>query len=483
MANFTITKASRPIFRLPLGPEARVGVGCSGGLDSTVLLRLAAAVARKTGWQLWALHAHHGLRGREADADARFVGALAAELDVEARIGNVVVAPDGASLEGRARAARYAWFESEARTLALDALLLAHHADDQLETLWFRLERRVGLLGLGAIPEVRPLTSDCTLYRPLLSFRRRELEQLATAQGWTYRDDSSNRDPRHARTRLRFELLPAVLSANPGLPARLLAVADAARRTKSALQSWIALALPRRWSTEGCFVLELASEWLSLPDLAPWIWDRLTGLPPRRQDVLAFQELCARGRGKVAISQDRELGIGHGLLWVVSRCLSPHQPPESKDSGWNIPSLGTVIEERRFESSADSESNENSGPDSRWSVHVDRRRISGRLRWLLLGDKYEGLNESPRAHPPLLQKLKKLGVPEALRNRWPMAVDDLGLVWSPGLPLAARVRAAPGKSGARNWVWGGPRVGDHPRRQGGDTTAGLNLPVRSARAQ
>ena len=159
---------------LPAPPAGRVLVGYSGGLDSRVLLQLAwrrygaAAVS--------AIHVHHGL-SPNADHWARHCAASCAELGVACHIEMVDTALGSGGPEARARAARYAAFTKWLREG--DLLLLAHHADDQAETLLYRLLRSGIASGM---PALRPLGPGL-LARPLLGFPRAALRAYAEGEG------------------------------------------------------------------------------------------------------------------------------------------------------------------------------------------------------------------------------------------------------------------------------------------------------------
>nr|WP_246617201.1 tRNA lysidine(34) synthetase TilS [Sphingomonas yunnanensis] len=185
----------------------RVGVAVSGGPDSVALLLLAAAAVPG---EVVAATVDHRLRSAGAD-EAAMVAGLCDKLDVP----HVTLLPEapiaGSSLQRRAREARYALLTDWAARERVGALLTAHHADDQAETLLMRLNRASGLAGLSAIRAARR-EQGTLLLRPLLAWRRAELRALVEGTGAFFVDDPSNTDPRHDRTRVR-----AALAATPAL--------------------------------------------------------------------------------------------------------------------------------------------------------------------------------------------------------------------------------------------------------------------------
>jgi tRNA(Ile)-lysidine synthase len=200
-------------------PCARVGVAVSGGADSVCLLALLRELRGLWNLRLTVLHLNHLLRGSESDADQSYVEALAERWGlplIVQRTDVAAMAEDaGENLEQAAREARRAFFRSQIAAGNLDRVALGHTRSDQAETVLFRLLRGAYTTGLAGI---RPVTQD-GIVRPLLDVDRREVEQYLREQGIAWRQDSSNRDLRFARNRIRHELLPSLSAAwNPALP-------------------------------------------------------------------------------------------------------------------------------------------------------------------------------------------------------------------------------------------------------------------------
>jgi tRNA(Ile)-lysidine synthase len=203
-----------------------VYVGFSGGLDSTVLLHASADVLTHQQGRVRALHVNHGLHA-DADAWERHCGRVAAELGVRFIARRVNVAPNG-SLEAHARAARYAAFAACLDT-ADSVLLLAHHRDDQAETVLLRLLQGRGLYGM---PAARRLGAGW-LMRPLLGQPRAQLLAYARAAGLTWIDDPANADPALDRNFVRHRILPELRTRFPGVDDALIR-ATAARQAEEA---------------------------------------------------------------------------------------------------------------------------------------------------------------------------------------------------------------------------------------------------------
>jgi tRNA(Ile)-lysidine synthase len=186
----------------PLGQARSLLIAVSGGPDSTALLLMADEWARRRGrTRIEAATVDHGLRPESA-GEAKAVAALCARLGIAHRILQWKGAKPSTRLQERAREARYRLLILHAKTIGADALLTAHHADDQAETVLFRLLRGSGLAGLRGM---EPMTTrdGVTIARPLTALRKRELVAFVEARGVGFLDDPSNADPRFARTRLR----------------------------------------------------------------------------------------------------------------------------------------------------------------------------------------------------------------------------------------------------------------------------------------
>ncbi|NOZ05369.1 MAG: tRNA lysidine(34) synthetase TilS [Chloroflexi bacterium] len=207
---------------LPAGSTVVVGV--SGGPDSLCLLHLLKRLQNEGGFALHVAHLNHQLRGAEADADAAFVAALATAwslpVTVEARDVAAHARASKISVEEAAREARYAFLADVAARAGADRVAVAHHADDQVETVLMHALRGAGLAGLrGMLPDspypVRG--SDLRLVRPLLEATRAEIEAYCAAHDLQPRFDRSNLDTTIFRNRLRHEVIPYLETINPNI--------------------------------------------------------------------------------------------------------------------------------------------------------------------------------------------------------------------------------------------------------------------------
>lgn len=194
-------------------------VAVSGGPDSIALAHLLVELLQKGKLpRLIFAHLNHQLRGEESDADEAFVQQLPTLWQIAddprllcktTRIDVAAIAEaERDNLESIARRERYGWLAQLARAGGAAWIATGHTADDQAETVLFRLLRGSGVVGLGGMSERRPLGNALWLIRPLLSVRRQALHDYLRDGKIPYRIDSSNRDRRFSRNRLRLELMP-----------------------------------------------------------------------------------------------------------------------------------------------------------------------------------------------------------------------------------------------------------------------------------
>lgn len=208
-----------------LTPGDTVVAAVSGGADSVALLDILLSLS---GLRLNIIVAHlnHSLRGDESDEDERFVAELAASrgLPFECERADVrsLSLRDKLSLEDAGRRARYDFFDRTAVRYGARSVALAHHADDQAETVLLRLLRGAGVTGLAAMSPRR----DGRYVRPLLTLSRSEIEGYLHARKISFRVDSSNTDTVFTRNRIRHELIPALSRFNPEIARRLAVTAD-----------------------------------------------------------------------------------------------------------------------------------------------------------------------------------------------------------------------------------------------------------------
>ena len=191
--------------------DAPVLLAFSGGADSVALLDMMQKEYPNA--PILLAHVNHGIRGEEALLDRAFCEQVAKERGLEIAILDVDVPAlakeKGQSLEEAAREVRYAFFADLMRERTIPVLLTAHHADDNLETVLFRIARGTGLSGLCGITPIRPF-GEGHLVRPLLGFTKKEILQYCREQGLDFVTDSTNADTTYARNKIRAEVAPVL---------------------------------------------------------------------------------------------------------------------------------------------------------------------------------------------------------------------------------------------------------------------------------
>ena len=206
-ANDLATRLRDHLRATGLFPEPGLALlAVSGGPDSVAMLDLMVRVAPEFGLRLAVVHVDHGIADESCDVAEQVLG-LAVQYDIPGYLSVLHLGSDAS--ETRARRARYTALRQWQRKLGAVYLATAHHADDQIETVLFRLFRGTGIAGLAGIAA----RSSEGLVRPLLPFRRAELDewlQASGGRGLAVHSDPANADLRHHRSWIRGELLPVI---------------------------------------------------------------------------------------------------------------------------------------------------------------------------------------------------------------------------------------------------------------------------------
>jgi len=419
-------------------PKARVLVACSGGADSVALLM----ALRNLGHEVAAAHYNHQTRDGGSDNDEEFVEALCARLDVPLFVGTADVAlaarERGESFEVCARELRYRFLERIALERQYPVIATGHHADDQIETILFRLLRGTHPSGLSGIPFVRP-QGDRRVVRPLIACEREEIRAWLHANGQDWRDDPSNADPRYLRNRIRHHLLPLLRAEyNPGVDAALRRLSEHARWESDLVEQELDEA--HWWVMEGGEIRR----------------DRFAELHPALQHRIVHASVPGLGAERVreaaAFIQRAETGAYFDLdaehQWLARKhevvLVAREQPEPPAPLTLEIPGaahlLGRTVLARLVDAA----------PDREWSSHcTDTRQVfdadalgeSVTLRTRREGDRIAPLGM--RGSKKFKDWCNGAGVASPERDRIPLLARGGDLLWIPGGPVAASVAVTP----------------------------------------
>ncbi len=408
------------------------------------LLHLLMELAPRWALQLTVLHLDHGLRAAESSQDAEFVSGLAARMDLPLILSRVDVrqqAQDsGENLEQAGRRARQTFYTRHLSSGALDRVAVGHTRSDQAETVLFRLMRGSGATGLAGI---WPVTRE-GIVRPLLGVGRGDVLAWLRSRGLAWREDSSNRDLRFSRNRIRHQLLPELRKWNPAIVETL---ANLAAASQAEEQHWEQvtdrLAAERlRVGAEG--VLTQAAEWqqLSLAE-ARRLARRAVQLAKGdllRVDFKHIEEMLKLlrlpgGSGKLSIPGIR---IERSMGWV--RLATP---PEAEEGSVEyqfrleapgsrcIPWLGTEIRLERLVRAEDpgSEPGGASGYNTNRIHDLDWAALTEplTLRNWRAGDQFRPAGRS--TFRKIKDWLQRKRVPAWDRPGWPVIVSKGHIVW------------------------------------------------------
>ena len=262
-------------------------VGVSGGADSIALLTILV----ESGYSCIAAHCNFHLRGDESLRDEQFVREYARKLDVPFLMTDFdtrkYAADRHLSIEMAARELRYGWFEEQRAATGAQAVAVAHHRDDSVETLLMNLVRGTGIRGMSGI---RPRNGF--VVRPLLAVSREDILEWLAGRGLTYVTDSTNLSDAYTRNFIRLRVLPLLEEINPS-------VKDAIARTSEHLSAAEAVYLhvveeARNLSFPGTRDFQIPAD-RSLPGRVPETGAGIAAIPffRRRKAPPALQTVCA----------------------------------------------------------------------------------------------------------------------------------------------------------------------------------------------
>jgi len=421
-------------------PDARFLVALSGGADSVALL----AALRELGYPLVAAHFNHGWRGEESERDQRFAQQLCERLAVELAVGRA--GPPGGrrpggGLEQAAREQRYAFLLAAARAAACTRVATGHTRDDQAETVVLRLLRGSGATGLAGI---QPARADGVV-RPLLDLGRDDVLAYLDRRGLAWVEDSSNRDPRFRRNRLRLEVMPALRRLEPRAD-EVLATVAREMRARAELERRLGEELLRRCLApdDGLDLARVARAADRVLVLRAWLLRRRGHL--RRLGAAHFDALarCDRSGARVQLPRGESVANEHGLL----RHHPAQSPPADPEISASL-ALGAEVRFGAWRLRAEEVGGEGRGG---WPADLSHALLDAELAALPLrvrrwraGDRIQPLGM--RGHRKLSDVFIDAKLPRWQRHSVPVVESGDRILWVPGVVRAAD--AAVGASSRR----------------------------------
>ncbi len=380
----------------------RVAAGLSGGVDSVVLLHILHGLAPQFGYRLSAIHVNHGLSPNAGDWQ-RFCSALCLELGVPFKAVKVKVKKQRQGLEAAARAARRAAFAG----VRADAVALAHHLDDQAETVLFNLLRGAGLAGASGMP-VQGRLGRKLLLRPLLDVPRSAIRAYAAEHGLAWIEDESNADEALTRNFIRRRAGPLLESRFPRWRENL---ARAARHFSAA-----------DVDARGLLRAYLKEKGLRAPSEAKLV-EMLKQLGSQSAAIAHDGVVFRRYREKVFLVKEKPRS---------KKPLSPFRPRTwNGESRLALPALGGELRFRRVRGQG-----------------IDRSLLKNKAWQIRLRSGGERLRvDALRPRRTLKNLFQEAGVPPWERERLPLLFCGDDLVWVPGLGADSGYAATKGAAG------------------------------------
>lgn len=237
--------------------DSVIFVGCSGGLDSVVLVFLL----NKLGFTVKVLHVNYQLRGSDSEKDASFVRDFCLNKNISFQQKTIDLGKElllGGNLQEMARNVRYNWFNEALNKTENSFLAVAHHQNDQIETFFLNLSRKAGVMGLASMLE----KNDRTV-RPLLPFSKEEIRNYAIENEISWREDQSNSNNKYRRNFLRNTLLPLLNLQIPGLDDSVLTLIRTMQENQLELESKMGEFI-HRINVSGRLTVSVFQEWSSL---------------------------------------------------------------------------------------------------------------------------------------------------------------------------------------------------------------------------
>ena len=397
----------------------------SGGADSVSLLSAMVEIQEKFGFNLFACHFNHMIRGTEADRDEQFCKTLCKRINIKLFCGRDDV-PSYAriyklSIEEAARDCRYAFFERVSKNNKIDYCLTAHNMNDDAETLLLNLVRGSGINGAASISPIKN-----NIIRPLLDFQRSEIEEYLDAIGQDYIQDSTNDSIEYTRNYIRKVVMPTLKEINPLVVDALSRFTHSARDDRDYFDSVV----------DNSEVEDLCETHKSLRIRIIYkkFFDTV-GFAPNNSILNTLETaLFSENRTIIPVSNDFEAVVGRGKIDFFCREIVDSLEYDANElkEGENLLFGGRVnlyieSDEKKFTENFNkiSTSDVLSFDNINGVLRVRNRRIGDKIR-------IHGINKSVKK---LLIDKK---IPKEYRNIIPVLFDDEGIIYIPFVGISDR---------------------------------------------
>ncbi len=417
----------------------------SGGMDSMALAHLLLALQSQLGFSLAIANFNHHLRP-EAAEEAKFVEAFADSHDVPFFAGEADIAAlaEGGNIQETARRERYAYLRSLAAKLEANSIAVAHHGDDQAETVLLHLLRGSGLAGLGGMS-----AKNGNIIRPFLFARRKQIEEFVEQNHIEYKEDISNASVKYLRNKIRLQLLPCLKEYNPQICETLTATAAICREENMVLDDLAANALAELWlndknalDKEGFRQLPVALQRRVLRKAYTMVMGEKMELNFEQVESI----LCLKDEQSAVLP-------GGGIVYLRENICFGEEKPELPEYNGTYPLLIDRQWHRIGELPWQYCAAETPCPPEEQDLYwlaisaAEAKNLSWRTR--RLGDYVISLGKTGKT------KLKEIfienHIPVFERNSWPVLTSDQDIVWVAGLwkttavadknPILIKIRA------------------------------------------
>lgn len=395
--------------------EKHIAVALSGGADSMALFMGLYLLRDELGIQISAVHINHLLRGEESDRDEAFVRKQCRSLGVPLTVHRInveeIAKAEKQSIELAARQARYNAFDKT----ECDVIATAHNADDNLETVLFRLTRATGINGLCGIPQRRG-----RFIRPLLNTTREEVEAFCSEHKVPFVTDSTNLSDDFTRNRIRHAVVPVLKSLNPSLLSSFATTLELIGNDSDYLDKSAKDEFDKRFNGESLSIADFSALHASIASRVISGYLEKLGFGGN-YSVLGALNIARNGKGRFELAGGKMLKAANGLLTV-------EQMPE-------IPAFSTELAE------CDVSVIKNNGKIHNLLLKnaIDCDKIVGKLvvRTRLPGDNITFLHR--RISKPLRKWMNEEGIDPIIRDILPVIADNNGVVWVYGGGVDKRV--------------------------------------------